>query len=69
MTYGGFTDTFSVTFAEAEKETTAAPVISPNGGTFTGSQKVSITCPTAGAVIYYTTDGTTPTAASTKYAG
>lgn len=53
----------------AEKKITAAPVISPNGGTFTGSQKVSITCPTAGAVIYYTTDGTTPTAASTKYAG
>lgn len=69
VTYGGFTDTFSVTFAEAEKETTTAPVISPNGGTFTGSQKVSITCPTAGAVIYYTTNGTTPTAASTKYAG
>lgn len=50
-------------------EKTAAPVISPNGGTFSGSQTVAITCATSDAVIYYTTDGTTPTADSTKYAG
>lgn len=50
-------------------EKTAAPVISPNGGTFTGSQTVTITCATADADIYYTTDGSTPTADSNKYSG
>lgn len=69
VSYGGFTDTFGVTFTEQAKETVSAPVITPNGGTFTGSQLVTITVSTEGAAIYYTTDGTVPTAASTKYTG
>ena len=36
------------------------PVINPDGGTFTGSAVVTITSPTEGATIYYTTDGTDP---------
>ena len=40
----------------------AAPVISPNGGAFEESQTVNITCATVDAKIYYTTDGSTPTA-------
>ncbi|MGN0688324.1 MAG: chitobiase/beta-hexosaminidase C-terminal domain-containing protein, partial [Oscillospiraceae bacterium] len=47
----------------------STPVISPNGGTFTGTQEITITCRTQGAEIYYTTDGTLPNANSTKYSG
>jgi len=35
---------------------TAAPTISPNGGTFNSSVTVKITCPTEGASIAYTTE-------------
>ena len=44
-----------------------APVISPNGGSFTGTESVTIASP-VGTTIYYTIDGSTPTTASTAYA-
>lgn len=50
-----------------DMEVVDTPVISPNGGTFSGSQAVAITCGTTGARIYYTTDGTEPTVASNAY--
>lgn len=69
VTYDKFKDSFEVTFSEAAGENVAAPVISPNGGTFYGSQKVTIACRTKGAVIRYTLDGSAPTAESTLYTG
>ena len=47
----------------------ATPTFSPAGGTYSSAQSVTISDTTAGATIYYTTDGSTPTAASTKYTG
>ncbi len=45
------------------------PVFSPASGTYNIAQKVTITCPTAGTEIYYTTDGAAPDASKTKYTG
>lgn len=47
----------------------ATPTFSPESGTYTSAQSVTITCATDGATIYYTTDGSTPTTNSTQYTG
>lgn len=44
-----------------------APTFSPAAGTYAEAQTVTIACATDGATIYYTTDGTEPTSASTQY--
>lgn len=47
-----------------------APVrMDPPGGDFTGKVRVSLSIETPGADIYYTTDGSTPTASSKRYDG
>ena len=48
---------------------TSAPTASPAGGTYTSDQSVHLSTSTAGASIYYTTNGTTPTSSSTLYEG
>jgi N-acetylneuraminic acid mutarotase len=48
---------------------TAAPEFSVSAGTYTMTQSVTITDATAGATIYYTTDGSMPTPNSTVYNG
>ena len=45
----------------------STPVFSPNAGVYTEAQNVTITCATEGAEIYYTIDGKTPTANSSRY--
>jgi Legume lectin domain/Chitobiase/beta-hexosaminidase C-terminal domain len=46
---------------------TATPTFSPAAGTYSAAQSVAISDTTPGAVIYYTTNGTTPTTASAVY--
>ena len=56
-------------FTIKEREVVATPVFSPAGGEFYEPVSVEISCATSGATVYYTTNGSTPTAASTKYTG
>jgi hypothetical protein len=48
---------------------TPAPVFSLASGSYSATQSLTITDSLAGATIYYTTDGTTPTTSSTEYTG
>jgi hypothetical protein len=45
------------------------PIFNPAPGDYSSPESVTITTTLAGAKIYYTTDGTTPTTASTLYTG
>lgn len=50
--------------------TASTPVFSPiSGTTFSTTLPVTITCATAGASVYYTTDGSTPDSGDTLYSG
>ncbi|MCK5559401.1 MAG: chitobiase/beta-hexosaminidase C-terminal domain-containing protein, partial [Thermoplasmata archaeon] len=60
-------DTASETYKKMEK--IATPTISPNGGKFESSVKVTISCTTPGVSIYYTLDDSEPSKSSTLYTG
>jgi Chitobiase/beta-hexosaminidase C-terminal domain len=65
----GYLDS-NISSATYTKSTQAVmPTFSPAPGTYSAAQQVTIKSTTAGATIYYTTNGTTPTTASTKYTG
>jgi len=49
--------------------TAGTPEFSPAPGTYTLPQSVTIIDEAPGAILYYTTNGTTPTTSSTKYTG
>lgn len=57
----------SATYTIEQRAT--APIFSPGPGTYVAAQSVTISSPTPGAAIHYTTDGSTPTASSTLYTG
>jgi hypothetical protein len=66
------TDSGYVPVAQGPAESTAAltvttPVINPNGGIFSDAVTVTLATSTAGADIFYTTDGSDPSQASTLY--
>lgn len=48
-------------------ERAQAPQASLQDGVYIGDQKVTLSCATEGAKIYYTTDGSTPTTSSSEY--
>jgi hypothetical protein len=76
-TFSPATQEFTVNGANVSQDFTATPAgtqvatptFSPGGGTYASAQSVTISCATNGATIYYTTDGSTPTTASTVYTG
>jgi hypothetical protein len=63
--YNFFMDLF--VYGGSVTPTVATPVFSMASGTYYQTIEVGITCSTAGATIYYTTDGSDPTAESEVY--
>ena len=60
---------FSMTVMKWTSTVAQAPQFSVAPGTYSTTQTVSLTNTTAGAITYYTTNGSYPTANSTRYAG
>jgi hypothetical protein len=58
-----------ITIGSAITPTVATAVFSPAPGKFTSAQSVALSDATAGATIYYTTNGAAPSTSSTKYSG
>ncbi len=57
------------TYTAASPTGAAPPTFSPVAGSYSGTRSVTLSTSTAGANIYYTTDGSTPDYTSTLYTG
>jgi len=66
---GGFHETKSFKLTVTVPESVSQPVANLASGGITQNQTVTLTTPTAGAQIYYTTDGSAPTMNSHLYTG
>lgn len=64
---GGWVPSAIVSINYSGTPTTATPVISPAGGNYTTAFSATIADSSPSPTIYYTTDGSTPTTASTRY--
>ena len=63
----GMNDSAVASVSYTIKGTVATPAFSVESGAVDSGTSVTISCATEGAKIYYTTDGTEPTASSTEY--
>ena len=63
----GMNDSAVASASYTIKGTVATPAFSVASGAVDGGTEVTITCATEGAKIYYTTDGSEPTASSAEY--
>lgn len=63
------TQVTSIKIYKKQETSVATPTFSPEGGTYTEAQTVTISCDTQNVDIYYTTDGSTPDDESTQYNG
>ena len=55
--------------SEDDPSKVSTPIFGVTAGTYNEAKSVTLSCATAGASIYYTTDGSTPTTSSTAYSG
>jgi sugar lactone lactonase YvrE len=68
-TASGMTNSAVASASYTIQQQVAMPTFSPNGGTYSSAQTVTISDATTGASIYYTTNGNTATTSSTVYGG
>lgn len=62
--YGDITEGFTLTAVWSNISRNAAPTFSVDGGTYTSTQYIALSCATEGAEIFYKTDGSVPTGLS-----